>query len=287
MDLTLIEIIIFLIIGIIATSYGILVGAGGGFIIGPVLILLFDWPTKMAVGTSLVCVSVASISGAISYLRLRIVDIRSALLFGIAAMPGAILAVIGLEIIESSIFYLLFSLLLILTGIYIFWSPLKSEQKNVNNTELEAENFKKPRVYWRVYRNINPVTGEKYSFNFIEPLAILLNTTFGFISSFFGIGGGPIRTPSLVYFFNFPIKVATATSVATMSIYTIFGSITHGISGNVEIIKVIPLGVGAIIGSQIGVMFSKKLKGKLLLRLLSIAMIVIAIQLGIKGFTQL
>ena len=287
MDLTFVEIIIFLILGIIATSYGVLVGAGGGFIIGPVLILLFGWSTKMAVGTSLVCVSLASISGAISYLRLRIVDIRSALLFGIAAMPGAILAVIGLEKIESSIFYLLFSSLLFLTGIYIFWSPLKSEQKEVKHTKYQGENPQKFKVYWRVYRNINPKTGEKYFFNFIEPLAILLNTTFGFISSFFGIGGGPLRTPSLVYFFNFPIKVATATSVATMSIYTIFGSITHGISGNVDIIKVLPLGVGAIIGSQIGVILSKKLKGKLLLRLLSIAMIVIAVQLGIEGLIQL
>ena len=51
-----------------------LVGAGGGFIIGPLLILVFGWENKMAVGTSLVCVSVASISGAISYLKLKIVD---------------------------------------------------------------------------------------------------------------------------------------------------------------------------------------------------------------------
>ena len=117
MDFSTIQIILFLILGIIATSYGVLVGAGGGFIIGPVLILLFNWDSKIAVGTSLVCVSVASISGAISYLRIKIVDIRSAILFSIAAMPGAILAVIGLEKIESNVFNILFSLMLILTGL--------------------------------------------------------------------------------------------------------------------------------------------------------------------------
>jgi uncharacterized membrane protein YfcA len=46
MDFSTIQIILFLILGIIATSYGVLVGAGGGFIIGPVLILLFNWDSN-------------------------------------------------------------------------------------------------------------------------------------------------------------------------------------------------------------------------------------------------
>lgn len=283
MDFSTIQIILFLILGIIATSYGVLVGAGGGFIIGPVLILLFNWDSKIAVGTSLVCVSVASISGAISYLRIKIVDVRSAILFSIAAMPGAILAVIGLEKIESNVFNILFSLMLILTGLYVFWSPSKSEK--IDPTDLDS-NQQKSKGYWRVYRKVTPISGEKYTYNFIEPLATLLNTSFGFISSFFGIGGGPVRTPSLVYFFNFPVKVATATSVATMSIYTVFGSLAHYLNGNVETQAVLPLGVGAIIGAQVGVIISKKIKGRFMMKLLSLAMIVIAIQLGIEGITS-
>ena len=282
MEITLFQLIAFLLLGIIATSYGVLVGAGGGFIIGPVLILLFGWDNKTAVGTSLVCVSVASISGAISYLRLKIVDIRSAILFGLAAMPGAILAVIGLEKIDSAIFNILFAIMLLLTGLYVFWSPSKSEKSSIVDSEHQ-----KNKGFWRVYRKITPTNGEKYRYNFIEPLATVLNTIFGFISSFFGIGGGPLRTPSLIYFFNFPVKVATATSVATMSIYTVFGSLAHLYNGNVEIQPVLPLAIGAIIGSQCGVIISKKLKGRLMMKLLSFAMIAIAIQMGIEGINGL
>ena len=97
MEFSLIQIFAFVIVGFFATSYGVLVGAGGGFIIGPTLMLLFDFSPQSAVGTSILCVSIASLSGAISYLRLKIVDVRSTILFSIAAMPGAILAVIGLE----------------------------------------------------------------------------------------------------------------------------------------------------------------------------------------------
>tara|TARA_B100000029_G_scaffold259222_1_gene255898 strand:+ start:18 stop:305 length:288 start_codon:yes stop_codon:yes gene_type:complete len=92
---------------------------------------------------------------------------------------------------------------------------------------------------------------------------------------------------TLLYFFNFPVKVATATSVATMSIYTVFGSLAHLYNGNVEIQPVLPLAIGAIIGSQCGVIISKKLKGRLMMKLLSFAMIAIAIQMGIEGIKGL
>ena len=281
MDFSLIELFAFFFVGILATSYGVLVGAGGGFIIGPTLMLFFDFTPQSAVGTSILCVSIASLSGAISYLRLKIVDIRSTILFAIAAMPGAILAVIGLEKINSGIFNILFALILSLTGLYVYWSPSKSEK---DNNSKKFENTKK--TLWLTKREINSSSGEKFRYIFIEPIATSVNIIFGFISSFFGIGGGPLRTPTLVYFFNFPVKVATATSVATMSIYTLFGSFAHYLNGNVEVSAVIPLGLGGIIGSQIGVIISKRLKGRLVMKLLSVAMIVIAISMAIEGFNN-
>ncbi|MEC8048918.1 MAG: sulfite exporter TauE/SafE family protein [Chloroflexota bacterium] len=282
MEFSLIQIFVFVIVGFFATSYGVLVGAGGGFIIGPTLMLLFDFSPQSAVGTSILCVSIASLSGAISYYRLKIVDVRSTILFSIAAMPGAILAVIGLEKIDSALFNILFAIILFLTGLYVYWSPSKSENKNL------LEDFNKVnKNFWKTKREINTKDGENYKYTFIEPIATSVNVIFGFISSFFGIGGGPLRTPTLVYFFNFPVKVATATSVATMSIYTLFGSSAHFVSGNVEISAVIPLGIGGIFGSQFGVIISKRLKGRLVMKLLSFAMIAIAISMGIEGFNNL
>ena len=282
MEFSLIQIFAFVIVGFFATSYGVLVGAGGGFIIGPILLLLFNFSPQSAVGTSILCVSIASLSGAFSYMKLKIVDVRSTILFSIAAMPGAIIAVIGLERINSAIFNILFALILFLTGIYVFWNPSKSENKIIGD---EFNNFKNS--FWKTKREINSLSGEKYRYIFIEPIATSVNIIFGFISSFFGIGGGPLRTPTLVYFFNFPVKVATATSVATMSVYTLFGSTAHFISGNVVIAAVIPLGIGGIFGSQFGVIISKRLKGRLVMKLLSFAMIAIAISLGLEGLNNL
>ena len=43
MEFSLIQIFAFVIVGFFATSYGVLVGAGGGFIIGPILLLFFNF----------------------------------------------------------------------------------------------------------------------------------------------------------------------------------------------------------------------------------------------------
>ena len=189
MEFSLTQIFAFVIVGFFATSYGVLVGAGGGFIIGPTLMLLFDFSPQSAVGTSILCVSIASLSGAISYYRLKIVDVRSTILFSIAAMPGAILAVIGLEKIDSALFNILFAIILFLTGLYVYWSPSKSENKNL------LEDFNKVnKNFWKTKREINTKAGENYKYTFIEPIATSVNVIFGFISSFFGIGGGPVRT---------------------------------------------------------------------------------------------
>ena len=75
-------------LGIGASSYGVLIGSGGGFIVAPLLIILFGVDYNVAVGTSLFTVALASISGSVSYLYLRRVDLRSGLLFSAAAVRG-------------------------------------------------------------------------------------------------------------------------------------------------------------------------------------------------------
>ena len=54
------------------------------------------------------------------------------------------------------------------------------------------------------------------------------------MSSFFGTGGGFIRTPLLISWFGFPVTVAAATSIFALSIYASFGGAIHILRGNVE-----------------------------------------------------
>ena len=96
-DMTLLMALGLVALGVGASGYGVLIGSGGGFIVGPLLIIFFGMDHNIAVGTSLFTVALASISGSVSYLYLKRVDLRSAFLFSLAAIPGALLGILGTE----------------------------------------------------------------------------------------------------------------------------------------------------------------------------------------------
>ena len=132
-------------------------------------------------------------------------------------------------------------------------------------------------------RNIDTQSDVKYSYKFNESLAIIFNFLLGFISSFFGTGGGFIRTPVLVTIFNFPIQVAVATSIFALSIYAFVGALTHGIMGNIDVSLFVWAGFGLVVGGQVGVKVVSKISGAWILRLLLIVLLVLSIQLIIEG----
>jgi len=59
--------LLLLLIGIIAGGYGAIVGAGGGFIYVPALLLILDMNPSIAAGTGLVIVLINSISAVSGY----------------------------------------------------------------------------------------------------------------------------------------------------------------------------------------------------------------------------
>ena len=287
-DITLLTGIALVALGLAAATYGVMVGSGGGFIVSPLLILFFRLDHDLAVGTSLIAVFLASVSGGISYFRLKRVDLRSALLFSLVAIPGALLGVLAVEVVAGSSFKIIFGVLLSLLGIFIFVRPIPSSERSAGRLLSEFRQEPVPVAAKRppgmATRRIITTEGRVYQYTFLEPAAVAVNLVFGFLSGFFGIGGGPIRSPTLVYVFRFPVAIATATSVFTQSIYTGVGSIGHIVSGNILIPTALLVGVGMVAGAQIAVPLSRIVQGVWIMRLLSLAMVIIGVQLILDGF---
>jgi uncharacterized membrane protein YfcA len=76
-----------------------------------------------------------------------------------------------------------------------------------------------------------------------------------------------------------PVHVAVATSHFILAWTALAGAISHGVEGHLRYDVVISAGIGAIIGAQIGVRLSHKLKGSILIRYLSIGMFAVALRL--------
>ena len=280
-----------LVLGLSAGTYGVLIGSGGGFIVAPLLIVLFQLDHNIAVGTSMVTVFLASISGSIGYLKLKRVDIRSSLLFSLAAVPGTFLGVQGLKLVPADIFQIVLGIILILLGLFLVLRPNSPQMENtvrLSDSINKPQNIQNPsRRFGTTTRLISTVDKGTFEYTYNEPLAISANGLFGFMSGFFGMGGGPIRTPTLIYIFKFPTYIATATSVFTQGIYTGAGSIMHLIDGNVDTNKALLLGIGIIIGAQIAVKLSQVLQAQNIMRLLSVSFLIIGFQLirlGLRTF---
>ena len=133
-------------------------------------------------------------------------------------------------------------------------------------------------------RVIRADSGQVYRYAFNEPLATGFNLLLGFISSFFGTGGGFLRTPILVYAFNFPVRVAVATSIFTLSISPTAGAVTHASLGQVDWYPTfVWAGIGLVGGGQVGARLTTKIEGPWILRLLLIVVLSLGIKLLVEG----
>ena len=92
-------------VGFIVGTYGTLIGAGGGFVLVPMLLLLYPKESpEVITSISLAVVFFNALSGSIAYIRLKRVDYHSGVLFAIATIPGAILGAVTTSSIPRPLF---------------------------------------------------------------------------------------------------------------------------------------------------------------------------------------
>ena len=274
------------VVGFITGVFGVLVGAGGGFILVPILRIFFDKDPALVAGTVLALVAANSISGAFAYRYMRLVDRRSAYLFAAAAIPGSVLAPFVLKrALEGlpGIFDAMFGLLLVALAVRMATQQFASRRHSrLERARSRRRSFVSPSTLHR--RRITAESGETFRYRLSERWAVLINFVLGFISSFFGVGGGFLRTPILVYAFGFPVQVAVATSIFALSFYTTAGAATHAIIGNIEWFPTFVFaGIGLVTGGQIGARLSGKVQGPWILRLLMLVILAMGVQLVIQG----
>ena len=279
LDLNILKIFYYLLSSLITSTLGTLIGAGGSALLGPLLLLTeTSLGAKHIIGTTLACVVVNSISGSYRYLKIGTVDIKSGGIFSLIGIPFSVLAALTLIVIDTSNFKVIFGITLILITIFMF------VQSRKNGNQLQSDGFKKLNNYFfNERRSLKTKDGEEYNYSFSMGIAALYNIFLGFVATFFGIGGGIIRTPLLIYISGFPVKVATATSVFSLLFTSLTGTIIYWVNGYYSLDLFLPAAVGAIIGAQIGALLSKVISGMWILRILAIMLFIMGIALIIEN----
>jgi uncharacterized membrane protein YfcA len=261
-------------LGAFTGTYGILIGAGGGFILVPFLVLLVGLEPRVAVGTSLTVVFVTALSGVIGYARLRAIDYRSGITFALAEIPGSVLGAVAAVKAPEGVLQFSFGGLLLMLSAYMLLKP-----------EVSVSAAASPRSGGRgvTTREITTASGRHYAYSFNLSLASLCTAALGVVSSFFGIGGGLMRVPLLVYGFRVPLLIATATSIFTMALSTGAGVASHAMLGNISGAVLVFTAIGVIAGAQVGIKLAPRLRQGLVIRFLALGLSGAGVSLILHG----
>ena len=121
-----VEFLWLILLGLFAGAYGTMVGAGGGFIIAPALLFMYPTTAPETITTiSLAVVFANALSGTLAYARSKRIDYRYAIVFSLAAVPGAVYGALTTTMLNRAKFDLLFGVLIICVAVFLTWAPLK------------------------------------------------------------------------------------------------------------------------------------------------------------------
>jgi uncharacterized membrane protein YfcA len=257
-------------LGFGVAAYGTMVGAGGGFILVPALLLIFpDESQKTLTAISLLVVLANALSGTFAYARRRLVDYRTGLTFACVAIPLSIAGAYAVRFLPRSSFDVTFGVLLI--GIALTVATGVAQGGQAMREPLQGGR-------WIVRREVDRGDGvvSRYAYD-VRPGLALSGVT-GFVATLFGVGGGIIQVPMMATVLRIPFDIAIATSQFMLIFMASSGTIIHAANGELhatELTRAAFLGVGAIAGAQAGAALSQRVSGDTLSRLLALGMILI------------
>lgn len=267
--------IVLIIAGGLIGTFGTLIGAGGGFILVPVLMLTHPHlSTETITAISLLVVAVNAISGSVAYSRSRRIDYKAGLIFAAFTIPGSILGVYVTRFIPVNLFQIVFSLLLISMAVFLFARPLQSPERG----GLPAP-FRKG---WKHHQLVDR-SGERYEYSYPQYTGIFISVLVGFMSPLLGIGGGIVHVPAMVQWLQFPVAIATATSHFILAVMSVVSVSVHWMAGNYDDPFVgrlcLGLGLGVLPGAQLGAYLSHRLPTRRIVQILAVCLGIVGVRI--------
>ena len=255
-------------VGFLVGLLGGFFGVGGGFLAGPMM-FLFGVPMNFVVGTDLAHMTGKSIVAARRHRVLGHVDMRLGLLMVLGTVPGIEVGARIIEGLESSgsvdmVIGVAYVVILLAIGTFTAWESIRALQL-VQTERMETQEVLAFQGVTRQIRRFRLPPLISLPDSGIESISlwIVLGVSFltGLLAGVLGVGGGFIRMPMMIYFIGVPTHVAVGTDLFEVVISAGFGTVTHALKGNVDVLMALVMGTGAAIGAQIGAVSTRFFAG--------------------------
>jgi len=246
-------------IGFLVGVLGGFFGVGGGFIAGPFMF----WagvPMNFVVGTDLAHMTGKSIVAAKRHRTLGHVDIKLGAVMILATIFGVEAGAQFIEMLEragnvDTVIGIIYIVILTTISGFTAWESLRAlrmirtDQIDVKDA-VGFEGLSKRVHGFKLWPMISFPASGIASISLWTVLGVGFLT--GVLSGALGVGGGFVRMPLLVYVVGIPTHVAVGTDLFEIVFSAGYGTITHAIKGNVDILMALVMQTGAAMGAQIG-----------------------------------
>ncbi len=257
-----------LAVGFVAGMFGI----GGGFLMTPLMVALFDVPLPIAVGTSLCQIIGTATATLLRHQKLSQGELR----FDVLMLPGTVLGVeAGARVLAwleglgtatvaghrapiATVAIEAVYALVLLAVAAIYWRHAHSPPGHLN----EARRGPLARVPLPPFVDLPAVPLARVS----APLVAYLGLAMGFLSGLIGIGGGVALMPVMLYGFGFPFRQAAGTGVLVLVATSVTGTIAHTLRGHVDLRLAMLLLVGSTLTAQLGALAVRRWPARALTR---------------------
>ncbi|WP_455478109.1 sulfite exporter TauE/SafE family protein [Bartonella sp. B10] len=274
--------------GVMAGFFSGLFGIGGGFLITPLLIF-YNIPPAIAVGTGANQMIASSVIGAITHFRKRTLDIKLGILLAIGGGVGSLIGVqiflvlkkLGqLDLIISLLYVVLLGSVGSLMIIESWFGMIRQRKVQKNHLRLAGRHLWIHRLPFKmrfrtsmIYVSIIPILG--------------IGFIVGLLSSIMGIGGGFFMVPALIYLLRVPTNVVIGTSLFQITFVSSFTTVLQSMSNqSVDIVLAFLLMLGGSIGVQYGTRAGQKLKAEQLRMALAFLVLILCMRLAFQLFIR-
>jgi hypothetical protein len=262
---------VLLMLGFIVGLPASMCGLGGGFILVPTLILVFNLPPQSAIAISLVAMCGTTISASIGYIKQKRVDYKLALLYDVFDIPGVIVGAYLTTILPKN-------LLIGICGFFILFLSLLM-LRNLRKRSFSTKNKESDMTCNGWGRKVSDSMNKVFEYKIRRPGLIMVSSLLsGLVTGLAGLGGGITDTTTMILL-GVPAHIAIASSEFAMALTNGAGVITHGFFQNISIEYAIPITIGTIIGAQVGVLLAKRTNQKTLKLILSVVSLLFSIRL--------
>lgn len=242
--------LLLLLVAICGSTFGSLLGLGGGIIIVPLFTLFLGVDPKVAVAASAIAIVTNSVVGSTRHLGNRYVNIRLALSLEVTMVIGAFIgASVAVSVSERLLKGLLGALVF-----YAAWTMLRGRKEPIPPVDLAQPDPHRLRAAY------TERSGEQVVY---QPerlgVGISVSAVAGLLSGMLGIGGGIVQVPVMNLVMKLPVRAATGTSSFMIGTTAVASALVFYAHGQVDPRVVVPAMIGVLIGSTIGSTLTRRL----------------------------